>query len=80
MTLTVARKKSAKRDICKVVTQVPACQALSAAPALGLQAEPTSQQYAVAFGYGLNSVRVVGQLTAPQADRVGTEVATWLAA
>ena len=84
--LTVAGKKFAKRDIRNVVVQAPDGQVLSAATALGLQAKidlarlSASQQYAVAFDYGLNSVRVVGQLTAPQAEGVGTEVATWLAA
>ena len=84
--LTVAGKKFAKCDIRNVVVQAPDGQVLSATAALGLQAKidlarlSASQQYAVAFDYGLNSVRVVGQLTAPQAERVGTEVATWLAA
>lgn len=84
--LTVAGKSFAKRDIRNIVVQAPDGQVLSASTALGLQAKmdlarlSASQQYAVAFDYGLNSVRVVGQLTAPQAERVGTEVATWLAA
>jgi len=84
--LTVAGKRFAKRDIRNVVVQAPNGRVLSAATVAGLQAQidlarlTASQQYAVAFDYGLKSVRVVGQLTAPQAERVGTEVATWLAA
>ena len=84
--LTVAGKTFAKRDIRNVVVQGPDGQVLWAPTALGLQAKmdlarlAATQQYAVDFDYGLNKVRVVGQLTAPQAERVGTEVATWLAA
>lgn len=64
----------------------PDGQVLWAATALGLQAKmdmarlAATQQYAIEFDCGLNRVRVVGQLTAPQAERVGTEVTTWLAA
>ena len=47
---------------------------------LALRKAVASQNHSVTFDYGATTVLLAGKLTAPQADRVGTEFANWLSA
>ena len=85
-TLTVAGRSYAKRDICNLVVRSPRGEVIYATSAWSHASQTffaelsAKQQYAVAFDYGVKTMIMAGQLTAPQAERVGSEVATWLEA
>ena len=84
--LTVAGKRYARSDIRNVTIQAHGEQVLTASNALALSTQAqlarlsATEQYAVDFDYGVARVRLVGELTAPLAERVGSEVAAWAGA
>ncbi len=76
----------AKRDIGRIQIHEPGTGAftytsdLEYAPKMAFRNAVASQNHCVTFDYGSTAVLLAGKLTAPQADRVGSEIANWLEA
>ncbi len=76
----------AKQDISEILIRSPTLNTVVARSAMEMQFKEANQQayaalrYAVTFVYGSQTVVISDRLTEPQANRVGSEIATWLAA
>ena len=76
----------AKRDIANIRIHEPGIGAFTYTSdfdyrsKMAMRNAVASQNHSVTFDYGATTVVLAGKLTAPQADRVGTEFANWLGA
>ena len=76
----------AKKDIANIQIHEPGIGAftftsdLEYTSKMALRNAVASQNHYVTFDYGATTVVLAKKLTAPQADRVGTEFANWLSA